>query len=196
MHAVRLPRRIGLDTIPQPAIPASVEKRMSAAIVAADLRTLWPAAIWCCTFSPGTDGAGMLISPAYAQGAGAGGGDFLVSLLPLVLIFVVFYFLLIRPQQKKVKDHKALVAALRRGDRVVTAGGFYATVTKVVSDTEVELELAQGVKVRAVRGTITEVLSKTAPSPGRPSKTEREIESEAEEDPVETAPDDKSRPNG
>src|SRR3546814_5765131 len=75
----------------------------------------------------------MLISTAYAQAAGGGMAGFdLVSLLPLVLIFVVFYFLLIRPQQKKVKEHKAMVQALRHGDRVVTSGGIVGQVTKEI----------------------------------------------------------------
>ncbi|MFQ5776366.1 MAG: preprotein translocase subunit YajC [Kiloniellaceae bacterium] len=106
----------------------------------------------------------MLISPAYAQAASGGGDSGLLSLLPLVLIFVVFYFLLIRPQQKKMKAHKALVEALRRGDRVVTGGGLIGTVTKVLSDTEVQVEVAEGVRVRVVRNTIQDVLSKAEPA--------------------------------
>jgi preprotein translocase subunit YajC len=107
----------------------------------------------------------MFISPAYAQTAGAAGeGSFLIQLAPLILIFVVFYFLLIRPQQKKMKAHKAMVAGLRRGDRVVTAGGIIGVVTKILSDTEAQLEIADGVRVRIVRATITDVLSKTAPA--------------------------------
>ncbi len=83
------------------------------------------------------------------------------SLLPIILIVVVFYFLLIRPQQKKVKQHREMVSALRRGDRIVTAGGLIGTVTKVVNDTEAMVELAEGVRVRVMRHTIQEVLSKT-----------------------------------
>ena len=113
----------------------------------------------------------MLIASAYAQtapGADGGGlfGGGLVSLLPLILIFVVFYFLLIRPQQKKVKDHKAMVAALRRGDRVVTSGGIIGMVTKVIGDTEAQVEISEGVRVRVVRSTITEVLTRTGPAEG------------------------------
>jgi preprotein translocase subunit YajC len=106
----------------------------------------------------------MLISPAYAQAAGGGGEAGLVSLLPLVLIFVVFYFLLIRPQQKKMKAHRAMVEALRRGDRVVTGGGIIGSVTKVLSDNEVQIEVADGVRLRVVKHTIQEVLSKTEPA--------------------------------
>lgn len=105
----------------------------------------------------------MLISPAYAQEAPGGGFD-IVALLPLILIFVVFYFLLIRPQQRRMKEHKQMVQALRRGDRVVTGGGLIGTVSKVVSDSEVQVELADGVKVRAMRNTIQEVLSKSEPA--------------------------------
>jgi preprotein translocase subunit YajC len=115
----------------------------------------------------------MLISEAYAQAAGgAGGGEFIGGILPLVLIFVVFYFLLIRPQQKKMKNHRNMVAALRRGDKVVTGGGLIGTVSKVVSDGELQVEVAEGVKVRVVRGTISEVLSKPEPakeSGGKPA---------------------------
>src|SRR5258708_26762434 len=103
----------------------------------------------------------MLISEAYAQtGGGLGGLDF-VQFLPIVLIFVVFYFLLIRPQQKKMKTHKDMLSALRRGDRVVTGGGIIGTITKVVGDTEVALENARRVRVRVLRSTVTEVLAKT-----------------------------------
>ncbi len=106
----------------------------------------------------------MWISPAYAQAAGGGDGSGLLSLLPLVLIFVVFYFLLIRPQQKKMKAHKALIEAVRRGDRVVTAGGIMGQVTKIISDGEVQVEIADGVRVRIVRATITDVLTKPEPA--------------------------------
>jgi preprotein translocase subunit YajC len=112
----------------------------------------------------------MLISTAYAQAAGpaAGGGGFdLISMAPLVLIFVVFYFILIRPQQKKMKDHRSLVAGLRRGDRVVTGGGIIGQVTKVLGDNELQVEVAEGVRVRVVRSSITEVLSKPAPAEGK-----------------------------
>jgi preprotein translocase subunit YajC len=105
----------------------------------------------------------MFVSPAYAQAAG-GGDSGLFSLLPLVLIFVVFYFLLIRPQQKKMKAHRTLVEGVRRGDRVVTAGGMIGTVSKVVSDTELQVEIADGVRVRVVRSTIQDVLSKSEPA--------------------------------
>lgn len=84
--------------------------------------------------------------------------------LPLILIFAIMYFLLIRPQQKKVKEHQAMVAAVRRGDQVVTQGGLIGKVTKVKDDNEVEVELAEGVKVRVVKSTLANVTSKTEPA--------------------------------
>ncbi|MFN4164701.1 MAG: preprotein translocase subunit YajC [Ferrovibrio sp.] len=101
----------------------------------------------------------MLISEAYAQAAG-GTTDMLTSLLPLVLIFVVFYFLLIRPQQKKMKEHKAMIEAVRRGDVVTTSGGIVGKVAKVQEDGLVQVEIADGIKVKVVKGTIAEVRSK------------------------------------
>ncbi|WP_084863548.1 preprotein translocase subunit YajC [Salibaculum halophilum] len=90
----------------------------------------------------------------------------LAQFVPLLLIFAIMYFLLIRPQQKKLKDHQAMVKALRRGDQVVTQGGLIGKVTKVKDDNELEVELAQGVKVRVVQSTISQVLSKTEPAEG------------------------------
>jgi len=106
----------------------------------------------------------MLISPAYAQAAGAGGGADFSFLIMMVLLFMVFYFLLIRPQQKKMKTHKAMVQNLKRSDKVVTQGGIYGTVTKVMSETELQVEIAEGVRIRVVKGTISEVLSKPEPA--------------------------------
>ncbi len=104
----------------------------------------------------------MFATPAYAQAAG-GAGAF-TSFLPLILIFAIMYFLLIRPQQKKVKEHKAMVDGLRRGDQVVTAGGLIGKVVKVKDDGELEVELADNVKVRVVQSTIATVVSKTEPA--------------------------------
>lgn len=112
----------------------------------------------------------MFVSEAYAQAAGGGGGTGglggITGLLPIILIFVVFYFLLIRPQQKRVKEHKAMIAAVRRGDKVQTAGGIIGTVTKVLDDNEVQVEIAKDVKVRVARGTIAAVLSRSQPATG------------------------------
>jgi preprotein translocase subunit YajC len=105
----------------------------------------------------------MFATPAYAQAAGGAGGAF-ASFVPLILIFGIMYFLLIRPQQKKVKEHKAMVEALRRGDQIVTQGGVIGKVTKVVDDNEVKVEIASGTEVRVVRATIQQVLTKTEPA--------------------------------
>ena len=86
------------------------------------------------------------------------------SLLPLLLIFGIMYFLLIRPQQRKAKEHRAMVDALRRGDQVVTQGGIIAKVSRVKEDGELEVEIAENVRVRMVKSTIAQVLSKTEPA--------------------------------
>ena len=107
----------------------------------------------------------MIISPAYAQAAGVTDGGF-ATLLPLVLIFVVFYFLLIRPQQKRAKNHRNMLAAVVRGDKVVTGGGIIGNVSKDVNDEEIAVEIAEGIKVRVQRGLIASVQSKSQPSVG------------------------------
>ena len=104
----------------------------------------------------------MFISPAYAQAAGGLGGDLGTQLLPILLMFAIFYFLLIRPQQKKMKAHKAKLAGTRRGDRVVTGGGIIGTVSKVDDDSgEITVEIAPDVKVKIQRELLADVLSKT-----------------------------------
>lgn len=105
----------------------------------------------------------MLISPAYAQAVGGGGFD-IQALIPLVLIFVVFYFLLIRPQQKKAKQHRELIQNLRRGDRVVTAGGVIGTIARLVDENEVLVDIAEGTRVRILKATISNVLAKPDPA--------------------------------
>lgn len=120
----------------------------------------------------------MLISAAYAQGTGITGifdnQSALIQFLPLVLIFVVFYFLLIRPQQRKAKDQKAMLDALRRGDRVVTGGGIIGTVARVESPEEVTVDIADGVRVRVLRSTISSVLAKPDPAAAREAAKQRE----------------------
>ena len=106
----------------------------------------------------------MFATPAYAQAAGGGFGGGLAGMMPLILIFGIMYFLMIRPQQKKIKQHQAMVAALRKGDQVVTAGGLIGKVTKVGADNDVEVEIATGVKVKVVQHTISQVLNKTEPA--------------------------------
>jgi preprotein translocase subunit YajC len=107
-----------------------------------------------------------MISSANAQAAtggfGFGGFDFM-SILPLVLIFAVFYFFLIRPQQKKAQEQKNLLSALRRGDRIVTNGGLIGVINKVINDQELQVEIADGVRVRVVRSMVASLLSKTEP---------------------------------
>ena len=103
----------------------------------------------------------MFISPAFAQGAGGSGGFDLMALAPLVLIFVVFYFLLIRPQQKRAKEHKEMLLKIRRNDRIVTSGGLIGKVAKVIDDRdELEVDLAENIRVKVRRGMIAEVISK------------------------------------
>jgi preprotein translocase subunit YajC len=118
----------------------------------------------------------MLISTAYAQGLTGifDSSSAMVQFLPLVLIFVVFYFLLIRPQQRKQKEHRGMRESLRRGDRVVTGGGIIGTVNKVVGTEEVEVDIAQSVRVRVVRSTITSVLAKPDPAAAREAAKEKE----------------------
>ncbi|WP_299659796.1 preprotein translocase subunit YajC [uncultured Ruegeria sp.] len=92
-------------------------------------------------------------------------GGAIAQFLPLILIFGIMYFLLIRPQQKKMKQHQAMVDAVRRGDQVVTQGGLIGKVSKVKEgDNEIEVEIAEGVKVRVVKSTIAQVLNKTEPA--------------------------------
>ncbi len=104
----------------------------------------------------------MFATPAYAQSVGGAGGAF-ASFVPLILIFAIMYFLLIRPQQKKVKEHQKMVEALRRGDQVVTAGGLLGKVVKV-QEGEADVEIAEGVKVRVIKSTIAQVRQRTEPT--------------------------------
>jgi len=107
----------------------------------------------------------MFITPAYAQSAAAGPSA-ITSLLPFILIFVIMYFLLIRPQQKRLKEHRAMIDALKRGDKVVTAGGLIGKVTAVGADDadELTIEIASGVKVTVIKSMITNILSKPEPA--------------------------------
>jgi len=98
-----------------------------------------------------------------AAAAQPGGASLLIQLLPFVLIFVVFYFLLIRPQQQKMKQHREMIENLRRGDEVVTQGGMIGKVTRL-ADGEATVEIADGVRVKVVKGTIIEVRARTEPA--------------------------------
>ncbi len=126
----------------------------------------------------------MVFSSAWAQAAGdaaSAGPGALEALLPIILIFVVFYFLLFRPQQKKMKQHREMLAALRRGDRIVTGGGIIGQITKVVDDNEVQVEIAEGVRVRVQRPMIATVLAKTEPAPAESARREAEKSDEQAE---------------
>jgi preprotein translocase subunit YajC len=109
----------------------------------------------------------MFISPAYAQAAGESGSAF-GAFVPLILIFVIFYFLLIRPQQKKVTKHKAMLEAVRRGDRIVNNGGIVGLVTKILPDERaLMVEIAENVKVKIMLDMVSSVMSKTEPAPAK-----------------------------
>jgi preprotein translocase subunit YajC len=105
----------------------------------------------------------MLITPAFAQGSPMGGDNMLVSLLPFVLIFVIMYFLILRPQQKRVKQHQEMVKNVRKGDTVINSGGTIGRVTKVIDDEQIEVEIADGTRVRQMRQMIAEVRAKGEP---------------------------------
>jgi preprotein translocase subunit YajC len=104
----------------------------------------------------------MSFTPILAQAA-PGAGDFLGMILPLVLIMGVFYFLLIRPQQKKQKDHQASLSKIARGDTIVTHGGLIGKVTKLVDDQELQVEVGEGIKVRVLRTGVAEIRSRGEP---------------------------------
>lgn len=109
----------------------------------------------------------MFISPAFAQGSpfGSLGGDgsMLTSLLPFILIFVIMYFLILRPQQKRAKQHQEMIKNVRRGDTVITSGGLIGKVTKVIDDDQLEVELADGIRVRQIRQMVSDVRAKGEP---------------------------------
>ena len=110
----------------------------------------------------------MFVSEAWAQGAAQSGGGLLEMFLPLILIFAIFYFLLIRPQQKKQKEHRAKLDAVRRGDRIVLGGGIFGNVIKVEDDETLQVEIAEGVRVKVAKSTLMDVITK-----GEPAKDEK-----------------------
>lgn len=129
----------------------------------------------------------MFITEAYAQaepGVGGGAGAFLQGIFPLLLIVVVFYFLIIRPQQKRMKDHRDLIASLKRNDTVVTAGGIIGKVARVIGDDELLVELAEGVRVRVVRGTVSEVRTRgdVREAESRKARARKDDDDDAESD--------------
>ena len=106
----------------------------------------------------------MFVTPAFAQAAGTPGmGDFVGMILPLVMIMVVFWFLLIRPQQRKLKEHQELLKKINRGDTIITSGGLIGRVTKVVDDHELQVEVGENVKVRILRSGVSDVRAKGEP---------------------------------
>ena len=109
----------------------------------------------------------MFVTPAYAQTASGGTPDMLISILPFILIFVIMYFLILRPQQRRVKQHQDMVKNVRRGDTVITSGGLVGKVTKVVDDDQIEVKIAENVRVRQSRQMISDVRAK-----GEPAKDE------------------------
>lgn len=106
----------------------------------------------------------MFVTPAFAQTTPTGTDSLLVTMLPFVLIFVIMYFLILRPQQKRAREHAELVKNLRRGDTVVTSGGLVGKVTKVVDDDQIEVEIADGVRIRQMRSMVSGVRAKTEPA--------------------------------
>ncbi|OCW58858.1 preprotein translocase subunit YajC [Hoeflea olei] len=106
----------------------------------------------------------MFVTPAYAQTAVGGGGEILMSILPFLLIFVIMYLLIIRPQRAQMKKREEMLKNVRRGDQIITGGGIVAKVTKVVDDNELEVEIADGVKVRTMRSLIADVRVKGEPA--------------------------------
>jgi preprotein translocase subunit YajC len=105
----------------------------------------------------------MFILPAFAQGSPIGGSDFFVQLIPILLMFVIFYFLLFRPQQQRAKQHREMVSNIRRGDTVVTSGGIIGKVTKVKDENEIEVEIAENTRIRVIKSTVAEVRARGEP---------------------------------
>ena len=116
----------------------------------------------------------MLISPAYAQDLGGSGGPDFVFILMMVAMFAVFWFLVIRPQQRRAKDHKAMQQAIKRGDHVVTSGGIIGRVARLEGDDTVTLEIADGVRVKCRQSMIANLLSKSEPREEKPEKPKKD----------------------
>jgi preprotein translocase subunit YajC len=110
------------------------------------------------------DTIAMFISPAFAQSPTGGMGDLFNLIVPMLAVFVIFYFFMIRPQQQRMKQHRATIDAIRRGDTVVTSGGIIGKVTRVKDDGEIEVEIAENTRVRVIKSTVTEVRVKGEPA--------------------------------
>jgi preprotein translocase subunit YajC len=134
------------------------------------------------------------ITPAFAQAAsGAGGGGLLIQLLPFVMILGIMYFLIIRPQQKRLKDHKDMIASIKRGDTVVTSGGIVGKVVRVLGDAELQVEIAEGVRVRVVRSTVSEVRTR---GDARDAEAKKALARADNDDDVDSEPGDGAKPTG
>jgi preprotein translocase subunit YajC len=134
------------------------------------------------------------ITPAFAQAAsGAGGGGLLIQLLPFVMILGIMYFLIIRPQQKRLKDHKDMIASIKRGDTVVTSGGIVGKVVRVLGDAELQVEIAEGVRVRVVRSTVSEVRTR---GDARDAEAKKALARADNDDDVDSEPGDDAKPTG
>ena len=134
------------------------------------------------------------ITPAFAQAAtGAGGGGLLIQLLPFVMILGIMYFLIIRPQQKRLQDHKSMIASIKRGDTVVTSGGIVGKVTRVIGEGELQVEIADGVRVRVVRSTVSEVRTR---GDARDVEAKKALSRADNDDDVDTEPGDGTKPTG
>ncbi|MCK5445859.1 MAG: preprotein translocase subunit YajC [Rhodospirillaceae bacterium] len=138
----------------------------------------------------------MFVSPAFAQSAGdLSAPNVIESLVPFLLIFAVFYFLLIRPQQKKMKEHKSMLGSIRRGDKIVTNGGIFADVVKVINENELEVKIAEGVKVRVDRNMVSYVNAKTEPA-DKSDKAAKSDNADNDDDNNKGSDDDKGGSSG
>jgi len=135
----------------------------------------------------------MFITPALAQTTSApGGSNIILQLMPFILIFAIMYFLIIRPQQKRLKAHREMVAGVKRGDTVVTAGGLVGKVVSVVDDNEIRVDIADGVRVSVVRSTLSEVRPKGEVRGAEKTAKQSENKTEALDDRSEVAEDDEA----
>ena len=136
------------------------------------------------------------ITPALAQAApAAGGGNFLIQLLPFVMILGIMYFLIIRPQQKRLKEHRDMIGSIKRGDTVVTSGGIVGKVTRLVGEGELQVEIADGVRVRVVRSTVSEVRTRGDVRDAEAKKALARADNDDDvDDAGDTTPGDGSKP--
>ncbi|SNB69943.1 protein translocase subunit yajC [Rhodoblastus acidophilus] len=130
----------------------------------------------------------FLVTPAYAQAAGgaaASGSDILIQMAPFGIILLIMYFLILRPQQQRAKQHEKMVSNIRRGDTVITNGGLIGRVSKATDDAEIEIEIAPNVRIRQLRGGIAEVRAKGEPVKDEPANKNKK---DARKDSVKAEP--------